>query len=252
MADRDPWIKFYPKDYLSDLELATCSAAAQGVYMRLLCLMHVSTEYGFLLVSCDSPATGTLSKLLQLRTPTCSHAVTELLQKGVLKIDDRGVLYSKRMLSDKAKREVMRERGKLGGNPALVNPKDKPEQMEIQKENKNKKESDVGPSDTPLFAEGSDPYDLASFLRDCILTNDEKSKVPDLHSATFQKWCLAIDRLIRLDNREPEVVAAIIHWCQDDSFWAANIQSADKLRKQFSRLYLQAKEAGASLRFVKE
>lgn len=142
MADRDPWIKFYPKDYLSDLELATCSAAAQGVYMRLLCLMHVSNEYGFVLINGCVPATKTYAKLLQLRTPTCTKAVAELLDKGVLKQDERGALYSKRMLSDREKREVMRERGKLGGNPALVNPKVNPKVKPEQnkKENKNKKE----------------------------------------------------------------------------------------------------------------
>jgi hypothetical protein len=115
VADRDPWIKFYPKDYLSDLELATCSAATQGVYMRLLCLMHVSNEYGYVLINGYVPATRTYAKLLQLRTSTCTNAVAELLKKGVLKQDERGALYSKRMLSDRAKREVMRERGKLGG-----------------------------------------------------------------------------------------------------------------------------------------
>lgn len=150
MADRDPWIKFYPKDYLSDLELATCSAAAQGVYMRLLCLMHNSNEYGFAIVSGAVPTPYALAKAVQMRYPTCTNAVAELLQKCVLKKDHRGVLYSQRMLSDKVKLDVMRERGKLGGNPALVNPKDKPEQMEIQ--NKNKKEKHMA-ADAPFVRE---------------------------------------------------------------------------------------------------
>ncbi len=121
------------------------------------------------------------------------------------------------------------------------------------------KESELSDSDlTPKsrFAPGDDPYDLALFLRDLILANDDKAKTPDPDSPAFQKWCLDIDRLIRLDGRPPNEVAAIIHWCQNhhgEKFsWSSNILSANKLRQKYAQLRLQAKEAGASLHFERE
>jgi hypothetical protein len=141
MANRDPWIKFYPKDYLADLELATCSAAAQGVYMRLICLMHVSNEYGYVLISGAKPTPHSLSKAMQMRSDTVAHSCAELVRKRVLKVDERGILYSQRMLSDRAAREQAREAGAKGGNPLLVNPTVKAtvKRDTEQKENKNKK-----------------------------------------------------------------------------------------------------------------
>jgi len=42
------------------------------------------------------------------------------------------------------------------------------------------------------------------------------------------------------DGRTEEHVRAVIDWCQDDTFWKANILSMPKLREQFDRLRLQA------------
>jgi hypothetical protein len=115
------------------------------------------------------------------------------------------------------------------------------------------KTSELSVPDAPLFSVDSIPYSLAEYLRKLILENDSKAKVPNPDSKTFQNWCLDIDRLIRIDKREPELIAAIIHWCQNhhgEKFsWSSNILSAGTLRKQFPKLYLQAKEAGVSLWF---
>lgn len=47
MALRDqPYFPLYVNDFLSDEKLNNCSAEATGVYIRLMCLMHKSQEYG--------------------------------------------------------------------------------------------------------------------------------------------------------------------------------------------------------------
>ena len=103
-------------------------------------------------------------------------------------------------------------------------------------------------SSTPKrYVEGEDPFDLATYLWEYIQENNEKAKPPDL-----QKWAASIDRLLRIDKRYPGEVAAIISWAQHDDFWMANILSPDKLRKQYDRLYLEAKKAGAELRLEKQ
>ena len=43
-----PWGKFFWKDWLTDPRLSICSLAAQGLWMRLLCIMSMSEPPGHL------------------------------------------------------------------------------------------------------------------------------------------------------------------------------------------------------------
>lgn len=108
-------------------------------------------------------------------------------------------------------------------------------------------ESDISSSSSPLFAEKEDPWELADTLRESILQNNAGAKVPDPSSKQFQKWCLTFDRMIRLDQRKPGEVAAMIHFSQADDFWMTNILSPDSLRRQYDKLFLQAQKAGAKM-----
>ena len=55
----------------------------------------------------------------------------------------------------------------------------------------------------------------------------------------FADWDRDMDRLLRIDQRsEPEVIA-MIDWALGNEFWAPNIQSPAKLRKQWDRLVLE-------------
>lgn len=97
---------------------------------------------------------------------------------------------------------------------------------EVEAEKEEDKEKD-----SRKFKEGSEPYKLSCLLFDTIRKRDPVFTKPD-----FQRWSLHIDRLVRLDKRTPEVVRKVIVWCQADEFWHTNIQSAAKLRIQFSQL----------------
>jgi len=48
-----------------------------------------------------------------------------------------------------------------------------------------------------------------------------------------------MDKLIRLDKREPDVIKAVIVWATQDEFWKQNIRSVGKLRKQFDSLLVK-------------
>ena len=87
-------------------------------------------------------------------------------------------------------------------------------------------------------ADGSIALQLAQQLFDAILTRKPDFKRPDL-----SRWAAHIDRLIRIDKRDPRRIGEIIAWCQADDFWQNNILSTDKLRKQWDRLDLQAQAA---------
>ena len=78
---------------------------------------------------------------------------------------------------------------------------------------------------------------LASHLRSCIEDN-----IPNPQPANLQKWAAVIDRMIRIDKRDPDDIGYMIDWCQADEFWRTNILSATKLRDQWDQLYLKSKD----------
>ncbi len=95
----------------------------------------------------------------------------------------------------------------------------------------------------PVGSDFGDPTDvfsprgLAELLADRIESNG--SKRPTVTAV----WCGVIERMIRLDHREPAQVMAAIEWCQADEFWRANILSPMKLRAKFDQMRLQAQRA---------
>jgi hypothetical protein len=89
------------------------------------------------------------------------------------------------------------------------------------------------PGDT---SDASDVVRLANLLADLIEQNGSR------RPTVTKSWTTEIDRMIRLDERSPEMIEKAIRWCQQDPFWRANIMSPLKLRKQFDRIRLQSIE----------
>lgn len=94
----------------------------------------------------------------------------------------------------------------------------------------------IGKCYVTKFALETDERRLTELLISKIKNNNEFAKVPDTEEK-IDKWCLHIDRLIRLDGAESQLIANVIDWCQNDSFWKDNILSTKKLREQFPKLY---------------
>lgn len=78
---------------------------------------------------------------------------------------------------------------------------------------------------------------LSRLLLKKIQTRNPKFKKPDI-----DKWAVNIDRLIRLDKRDPNEIKSVIAWCQDNDFWQDNILSTKKLRDQFDQLSMKMKK----------
>ena len=119
-----PAFQFYPADWLNDIKLQSCSIAAQGLLINLMCLMHQSEKYGFLLINGEK-SSKKASKIVRLTPKKFSNLVEELVENGVLKKDENGAVYCERMVKDQALREIRKMCGKLGGNPNLLNQEDK-------------------------------------------------------------------------------------------------------------------------------
>lgn len=114
-----PSFSFYPADWLNDIKLQSCSLASQGLLMNLMCLMHQSSQYGYLLINGSNPPSKSVARLLRLHSNSYGSKLQELLKLGVLHVDESGVIFCKRMVKDEHLREVRRENGKKGGSPLL-------------------------------------------------------------------------------------------------------------------------------------
>lgn len=134
-AVRRPSFQFYPGDWRRDPALRTCSMAAKGFWMELMCVMHESEEYGYLVVAGQPMTPKDLAKLVG-ETPTfCKKMLKELEEKCVFSVDFRGVIYSRRMVKDESIRAIRAEAGSLGGNPKLKADLVKQKVKQIAKQN---------------------------------------------------------------------------------------------------------------------
>ena len=123
MALRDqPYLPLYVQDFLTDEKLIECSAESTGVYIRLLCVLHKSEEYGKILLKQKDKQTDKqmenfalkLLKQMPYQIDVIKRSLEELISEGVLQIED-DVLYQKRMVRDNIISLKRAESGKKGG-----------------------------------------------------------------------------------------------------------------------------------------
>ncbi len=88
--------------------------------------------------------------------------------------------------------------------------------------------------DNDKFLPDSVEIELAQYLYNKILKNDPSYKQPNL-----QSWAKHIDYLVRIDNKNPTEIRAVIDYAQSDSFWIPNILSTEKLREKYAQLNMK-------------
>ena len=122
MALRDqPYLPLYIQDFMTDEKLIECSAESTGVYIRIMCLMHKSSEYGKILLKQKykqtDKQTKNFAKQLARSMPydldTIEHSLDELLTEEVLFLEE-SKLVQKRMVRDNYISEVRKSAGNKG------------------------------------------------------------------------------------------------------------------------------------------
>jgi hypothetical protein len=125
-----PYLPLYVDDFLSDEKLVFCSAAATGVYIRLMCLMHKSEEYGKILLKQkfkqttkqDESNLKNFASQLAVQMPydyqTILFALEELVGSKVLQ-EEPCAISQRRMVKDNEISEKRAEAGKKGGEKTL-------------------------------------------------------------------------------------------------------------------------------------
>lgn len=181
MALRDqPYIPLYINDILTDEKLNNCSAASQGVFIKIMCILHKQENYGSILLTqkfkqssnvCKNFAS-LLARHLPFTETEIYSAIEELVLERVLTIDG-DKLFQKRMVHDgevSLKRSNSGQQGVIAKANGKAKPKAKVKQnteYETEYENVNEIESnnkkEVGekanletlfyPHDTPQYRE---------------------------------------------------------------------------------------------------
>ena len=59
----------------------------------------------------------------------------------------------------------------------------------------------------------------------------------------LDNWADELRKMREIDDHSPETIANVFTWANRDNFWQSNIQSPDKLRKQFNRLYGECRKS---------
>lgn len=116
-----PWDKFFWSDYASDPALKLCSFAAQGLWMRMLCIAAEHEPAGYIAINGRGLEEEDIARVTGGAILEVSLLVAELERNGVFSRDRRAWIYSRRMVKTAKMRRQASEWGKKGGNPKLRN-----------------------------------------------------------------------------------------------------------------------------------
>ena len=147
------WGKFFWKDWSNDQALRLSSLAAQGLWMRILCVAAEADPIGYVRVNGRALGVTDIAKLAGVTETECASLLSELDRNGVFSRDKSGTIYSRRMVRDRKSQIRSVENGKKGGNPTLSKDKeisdqdnphlkggDKAKSLEARIKNKKEKE----------------------------------------------------------------------------------------------------------------
>lgn len=92
----------------------------------------------------------------------------------------------------------------------------------------------------PTLGHDSDAYKAARYLDRRI--RERLPTKPEASEATLQSWARDIDKLNRIDGQSWDDIADVLEYSQNDAFWAPNIMSGAKFRKQYFTLLGRMRE----------
>lgn len=263
MALREqPYMPLYVQDFLTDEKLAECSAESTGVYIRLMCLMHKSSQYGVILLKQKDRQNASnilnfackLARQMPYSVEVIERSLSELVEEDVLQLEG-DVLYQKRMVKDANLSDTRASAGRRGGKASkeksssqdfacnfaqaklqanTENEIENEYESEIEEDGKSKKEEKTPPAHVAEFAHQPNAYLLAQYLDKRICQRCPTVKAAD--EKTLQRWANAFDRCNRIDGHTWDEIKLVLKFSQDDSFWQANILSGQKFRDKYVQL----------------
>jgi hypothetical protein len=206
------WTKFYWSDWESDPALRLCSLAAQGLWMRMLCIASAHDPIGYVAVAGRGLDETALARMTGCSGSEAADLLGELERNGVFSRDRAGRIFSRRMVNDARRAAIARKNGKMGGNPTLGkregkmqsdNPQDNtPLKTQEPEARYQKEELEASP---PVAAKAGEPW-----LRDQHFAAAWDACTPEMRKrakskgAAWREWV----RAVKLE--EPSRIAAAV------------------------------------------
>lgn len=240
-----PYLPLYVQDYLTDEKLNMCSLESQGVFIKIMCILHKSNEYGtVLLKQKDKQNQSTclnfaykFAKLLPIQVDVLKVAIAELVDEGVLEIEgDR--LFQKRMVHDNRISLIRSKVGKKGGEKTqsfLLKQKLK-QNTEYEYEYEN-----VIEYDNVIKNIVSEFYEFQSVKHKNQLNEWEldKSLLNDSYAV--------IEKLHRIDKFSYDDIMLVLRNATKDNFWSEQIISLRGLRHKGKNGQMKFQNAAVKL-----
>ena len=110
---------FTPTDWINDTRLRMCAPETRGLWIDILCLMAMSDCKGFLMIKSEILSEIDLQKALNFDKNVFDFCFAELVRFDLIKKDEMGRYFCKRMVDSEALSQKRKAAGSLGGNPKL-------------------------------------------------------------------------------------------------------------------------------------
>lgn len=101
---KSPAFQFYAGDWLRCAELRMCSSGARGLWIDMIAFMHQASPYGHLMFAGKPVGDLQLAKMVGEAPRDVARWLAELADVGVYSRNEAGVIYSRRMVRDDARR----------------------------------------------------------------------------------------------------------------------------------------------------
>lgn len=109
-----PWSKFFWSDWEADQGLRLCSLAAQGLWMRMLCVCARHEPKGYLAINGNPLSVDAIARLAGVTETEAGNLLAELETNGVFSRDRNRRIYSRRMVRDEKRSQEGRKWKKKG------------------------------------------------------------------------------------------------------------------------------------------
>lgn len=110
---------FTPVDWINDTRLRMCAPETRGLWIDILCLMAMSECKGFLMIKSEILSETDIQKALNIDKNVFDFCFAELVRFDIIKKDEMGRYFCKRMVDSEQLSQKRRQAGSLGGNPKL-------------------------------------------------------------------------------------------------------------------------------------
>jgi len=232
-----PYLPLYVQDFLTDEKLIECSAESNGVYIRIMCVMHKSKEYGTILLQQkdqqDSKQINNFAAKLLKHLPydleVIKNGLEELIFEDVLQIDGDKLLQ-KRMIRDN---DISIKRSKAGSRGGFATA--------------NKSAKDVANPETETETETEDrtrtkTEKIAPYIEISLMFHQYQQK-EGLHHTAFKDTLTeespivengadTIRLLIEQDGESLDEIKKVLTFVVRDGFWGGQVISLNGLRKR--------------------